>query len=1049
MKYLNLYTLASIASYPSVKWAQLRGKPVPSLSMREQVREKASALLDKVSGRSDTFTHIPSHDLYNVKPEDEKKVKDLGARWHGHWIVPEGKWRDEFSMWGEPYHQLHNVLPEEEEIVKALGAEKNPNGKWLVHHDYWKEEFLKWGQPTYLLGNVPHEEEEIVKALGAQRHPKGIWVVPEGAWRDEFIKWGLPVPEDLVHKTPRLGRTKDGKPVEGYKTIDDEGKGPDSTALPIMYGMLVVLSAITYAFLSSRFGQNHLGLASIFLLATFPYVMAISLSEKATEAAKAFMMLYVLPLVLSALSSDAALELPFVSGLQSLIPMGGQYMLVFVLLAVAFLVGVVFTLTGGFDDDENASKGFVGGAIEGVKHFFKWLIIIFSAMAIVSYFDWIPDALAYFGLACLYPMVYSEHEFNKREEILATRGKQHNMASKGGLADALLGPKYQQAVQAAKDRSPLFFIGVAKGYLSKIKEYGLSPDKGVRMMQSLMDSFTHTLVIGRSGIGKTTQTALIRIQQLAKLKGEIGGYFDDGKRSLVGDVRKVMDIIVEPGVDFALFEGLNAQEVAQALNHRSKKGSAGGDGAHWEEGTDNFIDHATVLLEAFEKHERDQRNVAIAKMQELMPLLDTFKVRKFQADSELERLVYEADIKDLEERIAGWKNIALKKFHWDWNGESLERLTIAMNQPREIDEGGWVASEEITEWCAYLGHGVNDELRISSPYAIHPQIGVGSILDNSIQFALRQWPMLPEATRGSYMSHVIQRLNPFMRNPKFVNKDGIPWNKLTKGVRVEDALYGKLVGPNLPEGDTDKGAILISALIKQRIYKGIKRRLGMSEQEWRAEGQKPMQIIWDECQDLLGDEDMELLPKARSGQVGYMFLTQGIDSLVTAFGSKDVAINFANTCESWICLNAKKESYEYFSDRLGQAMLTSYPEQVQGIDYNGAILKYLNSPFNDKDHPGRAALRKLEKQGAAQFIVGQKRNPLVMSSKEEGMSVVDMSKGIVVNVGGQKTMQPILKVEDFENLLIGQGSAIVCVNRANVRHVDWCEMDYVKSGEMR
>ncbi len=890
--------------------------------------------------------------------------------------------------------------------------------------------------PSKELYNVNSEtDEELVELAGATK-VDGKWLAPEGSWPSDLDPYGKPLPPDLIDKEARLTRTKDGLSVEAYKLPSDELKGPDSTALPLMYAALPVIGMI--AFIMAKI---WLPLGILTGLMVVPYLKAIALSEQVKEAGKAFVMLFLVPLIVAQGGSGI---------LGALIPQAAGTFGLLVPIAIGLLLAIIATIA--FYDEDNEGS-FIGGAWEGFLHALKWMLIY--AVAIYFIFklgQWeleLAQPAVAFALCCLYPMVYSEREGIKRAKILAVHSLMFNQATQGALNDAHLIAKREQAKRAAFDDSPLYEIGTATGELSK-KEYGHAPDKGSKPCLSRNDTHMHEIVFGGSGSGKTASYARPRALAVSKLAGAVGAYIDDGKKSLVNELKGLMDIVIEPGVSFAYCEGLNAQELARALNRKSKKAGSDDKNSFFVKGGEAIIEHSCVLLEAFKDHERAQRCHAIDQMRLIHPLIDSLKLQVVSStEDDLATLSLKAELAELEKRFTDWKEIALRPYRWYWNIKSVQEVCILFNQVKELSDGTSTASEELVEWIAYLGHGFDEESVATKVSFIHPEIGMGGILDNTIQFALKEFPQIPGVTRGGQYGNAIQSISPLMRNPALVNEEGIPWHTLETGLQVELALYGYMVGPNLPESDDGGSSLIVSSLCKMRLYKQIQARLRMKKHEWEAMGQKPLQIIWDECQDLIGDDDMELLPKARSGGVSFLFLTQGFDSLVTAFGNKDVAANFANTCASFACLRASPETYEYLSRRLGTALMTTFKEPTQGIDFDGAVRKYMNSAFNDVNHPNRQHLRRLEKQGSARFIVGRRRHHLSFGTKEESMDQSDINKGIVVNIGGAKEIQPIFKPEEFSAYLAASGFGIVHLHRAGAPRTDLVKFSYIDPDDKR
>ncbi|MCR2683470.1 hypothetical protein NSP16_24170, partial [Salmonella enterica] len=74
------------------------------------------------------------------------------------------------------------------------------------------------------------------------------------------------------------------------------------------------------------------------------------------------------------------------------------------------------------------------------------------------------------------------------------------------------------------------------------------------------------------------------------------------------------------------------------------------------------------------------------------------------------------------------------------------------------------------------------------------------------------------------------------------------------------------------------------------------------------------------------------------------------------FNDENTARKFANTFQSFFCMEASSGTYEYVKTRLGKADLITFKQRSNGIDYSGALKNYALSPLNDPDHPNRAGM---------------------------------------------------------------------------------------------
>ena len=889
--------------------------------------------------------------------------------------------------------------------------------------------------PTRVLYGVEPDDIEELKANGAKfDEATRRWIVPdEIPLSDEiFAPWFTPIPADLRDTTPRLTRTRDGHVIEGYVDVDDQCKGNDSTALPIMYAALPVLGALTALLTSWNLGL----LAAIPLLLTIPYIWTISQSEGVGEAIRAALITFLLPIFMT-IGLGTGIAAASLS--RSMMGFG----VLVVVLSLAFIV---------FGDDK---KSYLGGPWEGFKQAVKWavlLAVVFAVFGVLSRFlAETPLAslmtFAPFVLACVFPMIYSEREFNNRAKVLAARGNRFNLATQGGLSNAHIDVKRQQAETALLDKSPLYELGTALGEATK-KEYGYGPDRGAKVCYSINDARTHFLGFGATGKGKSSNYMRPRLRDLLRMRDQgamIGCYIDCGKGALTGDLSKGIDVLIRPGSAYAFFQGLGPREVTDALMSRTIKTSHSD--PIWANGARMLVDHATHFLFALVEHEKTMQRVAVANVRKLSLLMDDIELRLAMGQENRETVLKEAAL--VRAHLDDWTNQATKDREWYWSLNSLDRVRQYIDRPRKVD-GVWTAGKEITEWVQYLGYGADEERVLQQPETVHHDIG-GGYLDKSIGYILNDWPALAEEQRSSFMLNVHDRMQPLMRGTSLVDENGTPWYMLEEGLEITECMYGKIVGVNLPARERDGAGRVISALNKQKVYQQVRKRFDRSEAEWRADGETPVLLLWDEVQILVTDDDLEMLPIMRSAGIQAFFCTQGFDSLVNEFGNEQKAINFANTFQSIATMGASPETYAYMMKRLGTALITTFKEQTQGIDYAGAVDKYLDSPFNDEHHPSRSALAKIERLGGARFVVGKPKFNRIFTGKAEIESDQEISGiGIRVNIFGNKEIAPIFRVDEFEAHLAGvNGKAIMSINRAGAPRVDLVQLTPVGPDEFR
>jgi len=254
----------------------------------------------------------------------------------------------------------------------------------------------------------------------------------------------------------------------------------------------------------------------------------------------------------------------------------------------------------------------------------------------------------------------------------------------------------------------------------------------------------------------------------------------------------------------------------------------------------------------------------------------------------------------------------------------------------------------------------------------------------------------------------------------------------------------------LPEERHQRAGVLISALVKQGVYNAVGLRGG--NPKWREEGGKPFMLMIDEAQDLVSDGERQLLPKARSLGMAAVMLTQNWEGLQAKLGGEIQALQFCNTFQNYVLMRSSPKTYEFIQSKLGTAQLLTYEQPVVGLDMHGAVVNLQASPLNDLDHPNRAAMRQMERQGAGRLVVQRaQRGP--NGKRWMGQAMVnidddDLTKTIPVPQTGKLKIQPVFLPEEYSALLTF-GKAIVILNRAGERRVDLATLYPVKEDELR
>mgnify|MGYP001263129329 CR=1 FL=1 len=205
----------------------------------------------------------------------------------------------------------------------------------------------------------------------------------------------------------------------------------------------------------------------------------------------------------------------------------------------------------------------------------------------------------------------------------------------------------------------------------------------------------------------------------------------------------------------------------------------------------------------------------------------------------------------------------------------------------------------------------------------------------SANYFIVELAAMPEKTRESIVNTVRVWLSNLTGHEKLGK-----WVGQSKGAQIEDCLTGKRIGLLLPEALYGRGGQLISMFALRRLYDAIKKR---GDQWQKQEGQKRVFLVADEVQNLVSNNDLAMLPIARSLGLSVCYSTQNVDGLYKKL-KKEGALQLLGNLNNIISLPAKtKDSNDYLSERVGEVWKAGI-ERVNGIPDSAADLgRYMYS----------------------------------------------------------------------------------------------------------
>lgn len=932
------------------------------------------------------------------------------------------------------YQLKHRILlrPAPQGVVEALrlkaaASYKNVQGQVNAHNRVSSRKLV-----------VPAGRGKNAIDLGAQYDAEsGCYVVPESMdEKDErFAIFWPSAPLDLQSQEGRAELTKDGRLIESRVLPRDKFQGGDSTALFLMYAALPILGALISALTSiPRVGI----LGWLLLPAVVPYVRAIQRSEGAAEALRSSMLTFALPLLV-------------VKGLSTSVG-SSNIVLGFALSAVTLflMVGFLYCLIAPVQDEEEAW----GGRLARLRGFVLWTGAALGALALTMMFSPWTGGFAWFALAGSYGFVYYSRDYKERTLALQSQSARFNLGKQGLMERATSEALESQVRKALADKTPFIAWGTATGHLKK-KGAKFCYDAGSPAGISIDDMFMHSMIWAESGMGKSSYIRWL-MAEILKSGYPCSFAVFCGKGALAGEVRGMLDYVVETGVHLGLIEGLDAQGVKAALTNTRMEDD---ETDIWKGMSADIIDHATVVLEALHHHELKMRSLDAAEKLGLeLEIEGLLQQQDFEVAAGGDGVELGALIAELEKKVSLRQKELNKEREWQWTLERLNKVLIAINDIRTTQTSS-LPGESLLAAANFLGvqplHLGNDEdfaarkkdweLRMETARkTIHPDLLVGgSLLQMSFEFVLKKWPTYPAETRGSFMANVDRRINPLMRGKHLVDENGVPWHSIERGeVDVGQMLKGISMGVNLPDTRHGTAGVLVQNLICQRLNNGIKLRNEVSEQEWRQRGELPVILIKDECQNLIGREDQIILPICRSTKMGCIYATQNVDGIRVKLPG-DSAEQFLGSFQNYALGRTTPKSYEYAASRYGVEEMTVFKQKAVGLDYAGGIEMALDNSLFDPSHPMAAGMKQLRKAGAGRLVATHIDPVTKMRWTGQKLTGVKAVKDIEIPASGHREAQPLFSQAEFTGLLNQQGRTILWFNRAGVRRADVCTTPFL------
>lgn len=306
----------------------------------------------------------------------------------------------------------------------------------------------------------------------------------------------------------------------------------------------------------------------------------------------------------------------------------------------------------------------------------------------------------------------------------------------------------------------------------------------------------------------------------------------------------------------------------------------------------------------------------------------------------------------------------------------------------------------------------------------HPDVQSGT---GSVALAASYWLYEYTSYSANTSASIVATVNSWI-NPVLGHRELLQWSQATTGADPSTVLTGGRMGISVPAYRYGSAGAVVSALVKQRVYRAVRRR-GSS---WKKQaGQTPILLLIDEAQEVLGSADMDMWPVARSLGLAGVIATQSADEIVARFGEKR-ALAMLNNFRSIVSYKSSEATMAYVCTRLGHhlRLSTSLRDnrdlEIAAPQFGAIVSSEVVSPLNDPHH--RAALR-----GGVGAIM---RNTFasvkdIVAADGDGNA---MQTGVAV--AGARIDAPVMSAAEASQLLERRWHAVAVLNRAGITRRD-------------
>ncbi|MGV4838960.1 TraM recognition domain-containing protein [Stenotrophomonas maltophilia] len=518
-----------------------------------------------------------------------------------------------------------------------------------------------------------------------------------------------------------------------------------------------------------------------------------------------------------------------------------------------------------------------------------------------------------------------------------------------------------------------------------------------------------------------------------------------GKGALGAEFARTFDQVLCPGVRFAPFEGLGAEEIEMGMfdvgaTEQDVKGKM------WEDGSRTLLRHSVTIWEALAR--RQEMVIRKHYANQLLRLSDQIFLEKLKSQREIlagrSNGRIEEEIKNLEVMEQNCYEILRCKEPYRDSPAGLLRVY----QILIAGATGENYSPEVERLFDDLGyqddrHTVYNYDERLKEGLIHPDL-LSSISDirTAVEHFTKTFRKLSDNQKSSFTLTLQNKFDALSKGRRLKSKNGVPWFATEVGdFNPSRVIFGDSVTIDLNDSIHGDATTMITSLVKQRVYRVIKSR--SERKQWTVNECGVLMVI-DEVQLVCGLKDASFFAICRGLGMRVIAATQGFESMVQSLGNENNARLLFMQLTTKIAFSVSSETFKYLHETVGEAKLQVTTHSVNGVDYTAELAEASRSMMNNFSHPNYDSLRHMRKYDVLKNTTSI-ADPLDKDPEKMNMERIIGHARVKAQI--KYSTQPILKPEEFR-AYAGVGRPFIHAFRAGGYVTDYAVVEYMSSKDI-